>query len=55
VTTSGFGKAAYEFARGKPLELLDGRNLLCLLAEHAKINARIIMPDNWTDAPIHGD
>ena len=28
VTTSGYGKASFEFARGKPLELLDGGNLL---------------------------
>ena len=27
VTTSGYGKAAFEFAKGKPLELLDGGNL----------------------------
>jgi restriction system protein len=54
VTTSGYGKAAY-FARGKPLELLDGANLLHLLSEHAKIDARIIMPDEWIDLPVHGD
>ena len=28
VTTSGYGKASYQFAEGKPLELLDGTNLL---------------------------
>ena len=55
VTTSGYGKAAYDFARGKPLELLDGSNLLHLLAEHAAINARIVMPVAWTDLPVHGD
>ncbi|MEO8606836.1 MAG: restriction endonuclease [Chloroflexota bacterium] len=27
VTTSGYGKAAFEFAEGKPLELLSGSNL----------------------------
>ncbi|WP_433046718.1 restriction endonuclease [Dactylosporangium sp. CS-033363] len=41
VTTSGYGPASYEFASGKPLELLDGSNLLHLLAEHAGIKARI--------------
>ncbi len=41
VTTSGYGPASYEFASGKPLELLDGSNLLHLLAEHAGISARI--------------
>src|SRR5205809_1193370 len=37
VTTSGYGKAAFEFAQGKPLELLSGPNLLYLLEEHAGI------------------
>src|SRR5271166_5108334 len=37
VTTSGYGKASFEFANGKPLELLDGGNLLHLLGEHAGI------------------
>ena len=55
VTTSGYGKAAFEFARGKPLELLDGGNLLHLLAEHAGIEARIVMPEGWIDAPLHGE
>jgi restriction system protein len=55
VTTSGYGKAAFEFARGKPLELLDGGNLLHLLSEHAGIDARIIMPDGWVDLPLHGE
>jgi hypothetical protein len=31
----------YEFASGKPLELIDGSNLLYLLAEHADVQARI--------------
>jgi restriction system protein len=44
VTTSGYGKASYDFANGKPIELLDGNNLLFLLKEHADIDARIIMP-----------
>jgi restriction system protein len=55
VTTSGYGKAAFEFARGKPLELLDGGNLLHLLSEHAAVEARIIMPDGWVDLPVHGE
>jgi restriction system protein len=41
VTTSGYGPASFEFASGKPLELIDGSNLLYLLAEHAGIKARI--------------
>src|SRR6266700_3570996 len=49
VTTSGYGKAAFEFAQGKPLELLSGSHLLYLLAEHAGIEAKIVVPDNWKD------
>jgi restriction system protein len=44
VTTSGYGKASFEFAGNKPLELIDGSNLLYLLIEHAGIEARIVMP-----------
>ena len=49
VTTSGFGKAAYEFANQKPIELLTGSNLLYLLKEHAGIDAKIEMPPDWVD------
>jgi restriction system protein len=52
VTTSGFGKAAYEFAQGKPLELLTGSNLLYLLELHAGIQARIEMPEDWRDPEL---
>jgi restriction system protein len=45
VTTSGYGKAAFDFAVGKPLELLDGHNLLFLLDEKAGIKAKIVMPE----------
>ncbi|MFG3703923.1 restriction endonuclease [Micromonospora sp. NPDC047670] len=41
VTTSGYGPASYESASGKPLELVDGSNLLHLLAEHAQARTRI--------------
>ncbi|GIJ79242.1 restriction system protein [Micromonospora phaseoli] len=41
VTTSGYGPASYQFASGKPLELIDGSNLLFLLAEHAEVKARV--------------
>lgn len=34
VTTSQFGPDAYEFAKGKPITLLNGQNLLFLLAQH---------------------
>jgi restriction system protein len=49
VTTSGYGKASFEFAQNKPLELLDGANLLALLVDHAGIHARIEPPEDWVD------
>jgi restriction system protein len=49
VTTSGYGRSSFEFADGKPLELLSGSNLLYLLAEHAGIDARIEAPEDWVD------
>jgi len=49
VTTSGYGKAAFEFANGKPLELLEGSHLLYLLEQHAGIKAKIVVPETWKD------
>ena len=49
VTTSGFGKAAYSFANGKPIELITGSNLLYLLHEHAGVEAKIELPEDWVD------
>jgi len=49
VTTSGYGSASFEFANGKPLELLAGSNLLFLLSEYAGIEARIEPPVDWVD------
>jgi restriction system protein len=43
ITTSDYGPEAYEFAKGKPLVLLNGNNLLHLLQKHgyrAKIDIR---------------
>ena len=43
VTTSEYGPDAYEFAKGKPLALLNGGNLLSLLEKHghhAKIDLK---------------
>lgn len=43
VTTADYGPDAYEFAKGKPLTLLNGSNLLHLLEKHghkAKIDLR---------------
>jgi restriction system protein len=49
VATSGYGQASHEFANGKPLELIDGGNLLFLLQEHAGIEAKIEVPEDWVD------
>jgi len=43
VTTSGYGNDSYQFAKDKPLTLLNGQNLLHLLEKHghrARINVR---------------
>ena len=43
VTTSDYGKDSYEFAKDKPLSLLNGSNLLSLLEKHgqkARINIK---------------
>ncbi len=45
----GYGKASFEFANGKPMELLSGSNLLFLLKEHAGLEAKIVVPDYWQD------
>ena len=37
ITTASFGPDAYEFAKDKPLSLVDGPNLLNLLSRHGKI------------------
>lgn len=60
VTTSGFGKASFDFANDKPLELLSGTNLLYLLKEHAGVDAKIEPPEHWVDpkhdtGPTHWD
>jgi restriction system protein len=49
VTTSGYGQASFEFAQNKPIELIDGAQLLYLLAEHAGVEAKIVPPEDWSD------
>jgi len=49
VTTSGYGHASFEFAEGKPIELISGSQLLYLLAEHTGVEAKIVAPDGWRD------
>ena len=44
VTTSGYGPDAFNFAKDKPIELIDGGGLLYLLNEIG-VEARIVMPD----------
>ena len=48
-TTSGYGKASFDFANDKPLELLSGTNLIYLLKEHAGVDAKIEPPEHWID------
>jgi restriction system protein len=49
VTTSGYGPASFEFALNKPIELIEGSNLLYLLETHAGVKARIEAPEDWHD------
>ena len=49
MTTSGYGQASHGFANGKPLELIDGGNLPYLLQEHAGIDAKIVVPEDWVE------
>jgi restriction system protein len=44
VTTSEFTKAGYEFAQGKPIELINGHALLALIEEHTNLKVKIVMP-----------
>jgi restriction system protein len=47
VTTSSYGSDAYEFAKGKPLTLLNGSHLLSLLEKHG-YNAHIKLKNKIT-------
>lgn len=44
VTTSGYGPDAFDFAREKPIELIDGGGLLFLLQDIG-VEARIVFPE----------
>ncbi len=37
------------FAQGKPIELLNGSELLYFLEKYAGMQAKIVMPGNWKD------
>ena len=45
VTTSGYGSDAFEFAKDKPIEPLDGGQLLYLLKQTG-VKARIVFPED---------
>jgi restriction system protein len=36
VTTSSYGADSYEFAKGKPISLVDGQNLVAMLRRHGR-------------------
>ncbi|HSY52970.1 MAG TPA: restriction endonuclease, partial [Opitutaceae bacterium] len=61
VTTSDYGPDAYEFAKGKPLTLMNGANLLYLLEKHgrrAKIDlkeAKVILTQEASAAKAAGE
>ena len=40
ITTASFGPDAYEFAKNKPISLVDGQNLIALFQRHG-LNLRI--------------
>jgi hypothetical protein len=42
-------QASFDFAETKPIGLIGGPNLLCLLAEHADTQANTMPPDDWKD------
>jgi restriction system protein len=44
VTTSSYGIDAYNFIKGKPIELIDGGGLLYYLEQNAGVKARIVFP-----------
>ncbi|WP_019123772.1 restriction endonuclease [Brevibacillus massiliensis] len=43
VTTSSFGKDAYEFVKDKPITLIDGQNLLFLFNKYGYSNVKIML------------
>ena len=53
ITTAGFGRACYEFANGKPLELISGPSLLSIMAEYLPDRkVRILGVDHDTNGQI---
>jgi len=48
ITTSGYGPDAFDFAKDKPIELIDGSGLLYLL-EQVGVKAKIVFPPEAPD------
>ena len=46
VSTSHYGADSYDFAKDKPIELIDGSGLLYLLDQQG-VKARIIFPEDY--------
>ncbi|MCA1605918.1 MAG: restriction endonuclease [Acidobacteria bacterium] len=44
ITTSKFAPACYKFAEGKPMDLIDGSNLLALIEQHTNLKVKIVLP-----------
>jgi restriction system protein len=44
ITTSKFAPACHKFADGKPLQLIDGSNLLALIQEYTDLKVKIVIP-----------
>ena len=44
ITTSRFAPACWKFAEGKPMELIDGSNLLALIEEHTNLKVKVVLP-----------
>lgn len=42
VTTSSYGPDAYDFIKGKPIELIDGGGLLYYLEQYNGMKCRIV-------------
>ena len=44
ITTSKFAPACWKFADGKPMELIDGSNLLALIEQYTNLKVKIVLP-----------
>ncbi len=54
ITTSSYGPDAYEFAKDKPISLIDGPNLIEMLRKHGK-NYRIDLDEARAQKEMLGD